>query len=227
MSPESPSEPPHPLTYRGLTLSSFTSLSIPAPGDTSHPPLVTFNIKTPSRTSEAMHARGQFVIHILQASRKAARIVGARGFAGYSLPKKEESREKKLSREKELEDEIEEGKHEVEIPAEPAPEHRTGFERVKEEIKLSDTHIPLLTEHVLARLHCSTYRVIPIADHEIWVAAVDKLEKVECDKRGKEEWERFGLGLAYCMGEFGRFKRFLYGRTRRDQITAEKQASTQ
>lgn len=53
--------------YRGMTLSSFTSLSL-------SPPLITFNIRAPSRTLSALKQSGVFLIHVLEANREGATV---------------------------------------------------------------------------------------------------------------------------------------------------------
>lgn len=53
--------------YRGMTLSSFTSLSL-------SPPLITFNIRAPSRTLSALKQSGVFLIHLLEANREGATV---------------------------------------------------------------------------------------------------------------------------------------------------------
>jgi flavin reductase (DIM6/NTAB) family NADH-FMN oxidoreductase RutF len=54
--------------YRGMTLSSFSSLSL------SPEPVVTFNIRVPSSTLQAITIAKQFLIHILDASVEGARV---------------------------------------------------------------------------------------------------------------------------------------------------------
>jgi flavin reductase (DIM6/NTAB) family NADH-FMN oxidoreductase RutF len=54
--------------FRGMTLSSFTSLTL------SPEPVVTFNIRAPSKTLEGLLHTRHFLIHILDSSAKAARI---------------------------------------------------------------------------------------------------------------------------------------------------------
>ena len=53
--------------YRGMTLSSFTTLSL-------SPALITFNIRAPSRTLSAIRQSGVFLIHVLEASREGATV---------------------------------------------------------------------------------------------------------------------------------------------------------
>lgn len=56
------------LVPRGMTMSSFTSLSL-------HPtPLITFNIATPSRTLDAVSQSREFNIHVLSGDDEGARV---------------------------------------------------------------------------------------------------------------------------------------------------------
>lgn len=59
-------QPPE-QNYRGMTLSSFTTLSLA-------PPLITFNIRAPSRTLSAIKQSGIFLIHVLEANREGATV---------------------------------------------------------------------------------------------------------------------------------------------------------
>jgi flavin reductase (DIM6/NTAB) family NADH-FMN oxidoreductase RutF len=58
---------------RGITVSSFNSLSL-------EPPIVTFHVATPSRTLDAIRASGRLNIHILTGDVEGAKI--AHHFAG-------------------------------------------------------------------------------------------------------------------------------------------------
>lgn len=60
--------------FKGMTISSFNTLTL-APV-----PIVFFNINTPSETYNAIVASGRFLVHLLAASPRAARL--ARVFAG-------------------------------------------------------------------------------------------------------------------------------------------------
>ncbi|KAI5810817.1 flavin reductase like domain-containing protein [Pyronema omphalodes] len=69
-SPATTPTPPTPTIGHGITLSSLSCLSL------SPYPLITFNIKTPSRTSLSLHATGKFTIHILSATPHSAFVAG-------------------------------------------------------------------------------------------------------------------------------------------------------
>lgn len=54
--------------HRAMTMSSFTSLTL------TPTPLITFNVKTPSRTLEAISSSRQFNIHILSGDESGVRV---------------------------------------------------------------------------------------------------------------------------------------------------------
>ncbi len=60
-----------PKNYRGMTLSSFTTLTL------SPEPVITFNIKRPSSTLTALAYSHHFLIHILEASENGMKIADA------------------------------------------------------------------------------------------------------------------------------------------------------
>jgi flavin reductase (DIM6/NTAB) family NADH-FMN oxidoreductase RutF len=64
------SKPPYSV-YRGMTLSSFTTLTL------TPSPIVTFNIRQPSRTLNAIKKSKHFLIHILSATASGARVADA------------------------------------------------------------------------------------------------------------------------------------------------------
>jgi len=57
--------------YRGMTVSSFTTLTL------TPIPIVTFNIRKPSTTLDAIRASGTFFVHILSATVSGARVADA------------------------------------------------------------------------------------------------------------------------------------------------------
>lgn len=59
-------------TYRGMALSSFTTLTL------TPSPIITFNIRQPSRTLDALRESKHFLIHILEANRAGSKV--AHGF---------------------------------------------------------------------------------------------------------------------------------------------------
>ncbi|KAI5795724.1 flavin reductase like domain-containing protein [Geopyxis carbonaria] len=124
----------------GITLSTLTCLSL------SPHPLITFNIKTPSRTSAAMHSTHTFTAHILSPSPHSAHLANAFAQLGAGAA----------------------GKRDVWAEID-------GGGRVRDE-----RGVPVLgvQEGVLTRLVCETETVVTVADHEIWVGRVVRVEGV-------------------------------------------------
>lgn len=54
--------------YKGMTVSSFTTLTL------TPVPIVTFNIRRPSQTLDAIRVSSKFCVHILSATREGARV---------------------------------------------------------------------------------------------------------------------------------------------------------
>ncbi|KAH7360373.1 flavin reductase like domain-containing protein [Rhexocercosporidium sp. MPI-PUGE-AT-0058] len=71
-----------PSLYRGITLSSFTSLSM------GPEPLITFNIGFPSRTLSALTETRHFLIHVLKSTRRGAGLADTftKGNATHTVP---------------------------------------------------------------------------------------------------------------------------------------------
>lgn len=65
--------------YRGVTLSSFTTLTL------TPDPIVTFNIRSPSRTLDAITKSRHFLIHILDASLDGVQVADVFTKAGYGI----------------------------------------------------------------------------------------------------------------------------------------------
>jgi flavin reductase (DIM6/NTAB) family NADH-FMN oxidoreductase RutF len=57
-----------PSQYKGMTISSFTTLTL------TPVPIVTFNIRRPSQTLDAVRASGKFCVHILSANKEGASV---------------------------------------------------------------------------------------------------------------------------------------------------------
>ncbi|KAG4427930.1 hypothetical protein IFR05_016586 [Cadophora sp. M221] len=78
-----------PSLYRGMTLSSFTSLSM------GPEPLITFNIGFPSRTLSALTETRHFLIHVLKASVGGSHVADAftKGNAVHTISEGEDGKE--------------------------------------------------------------------------------------------------------------------------------------
>jgi hypothetical protein len=63
--------PPRTSRYRGMTLSSFTTLTL------TPSPIITFNIRAPSRTLEALKYSRHFLVHVLAATQSGVNVAEA------------------------------------------------------------------------------------------------------------------------------------------------------
>lgn len=131
--------------FRGLTLSSVTSLSLKPQ------PLIQFNLQLPSFTSEALHETKFFAVHLLMPN--AASIKLARTFSKGAIKNEKDS---------------------TFSPTRPF-EHlveKVHYDTYK--IKETDLVIPLLknSERVLI---CEKRDVFQVGDHEIWVGQVEDI----------------------------------------------------
>ncbi|KAF8422396.1 flavin reductase like domain-containing protein [Tirmania nivea] len=177
---------PSPNDWRAMTLSSFTSLSLDP-----HP-LITFNIKTPSACASAMHARKRFIVHAMLPTTRAADF--AARFSNPYVPgqdwkyavrpnsveqpmaalhpgeKEQLLKDNDLTKEEiaDIEGLCKENKAQVPLSGQFGQIHVLANE-------LTD-NLPALREEVMFRLYCTPERTIPVQDHEIWVAKVERIE---------------------------------------------------
>jgi flavin reductase (DIM6/NTAB) family NADH-FMN oxidoreductase RutF len=66
-----PLQPTHPRDYRGITVSSFTTITLEPE------PIISFNVKYPSETLSAIEQSRQFLVHVLEASEGGMSIADA------------------------------------------------------------------------------------------------------------------------------------------------------
>ncbi|CCC70179.1 hypothetical protein NCAS_0E01090 [Naumovozyma castellii] len=131
-------------TYHGLTISSMTSLAL-------NPfPLIQFNLKLPSFTSESLHKYGYFGVHLLGSNERAVKLAnqfskGAR--------------------------QCENGLFER---TKPFIGLKEGADFETHYIKHSEFKIPLL-KYCRRILICKKVEVFRIGDHEIWVGKVNDI----------------------------------------------------
>jgi flavin reductase like protein len=64
-------KPTTPDDYHGMTISSFTTVTL------TPDPMISFNVKLPSQTLVTLEHTGQFLVHILEANKKGARVADA------------------------------------------------------------------------------------------------------------------------------------------------------
>ncbi|KAK9380767.1 flavin reductase like domain-containing protein [Kockiozyma suomiensis] len=145
---------------RAATVSSVTSLSVSPEGA----PLITFNLKLPSKTSQLIHDSGRFSVNFLSGAHAAEHV--ARGFAGSIQSTKA----------------IDFVEDDVEIigvdwfPLSDAPYDTPILNRTRiksEEVLASDG---IEAAVAFARVDCITKHCFTVSDHEIWVGEVERLE---------------------------------------------------
>lgn len=136
---------PHNL-FRGLTLSSVTSLSLKP-----HP-LIQFNLQLPSFTSDALHETGYFAVHLLKPN--SASIKLAREFSKGAIINEKDS---------------------TYSPTRPFEDLVENVHYNTYKIEGTDLVIPLLknSERVLI---CQKRDVFQVGDHEIWVGQIEDIK---------------------------------------------------
>jgi len=154
----------------GITLSTLTCLSL------SPHPLISFNIKTPSRTSSAIHTHpsGAFTVHVLSSTPHAAFVADA--FAQVSAaPGEKADPWRKL-------------RGTVEVHA------STGVPELGRE------------DGVVARWRCRRHDVLQVEDHEIWVGRVVGMEVLGGEGEAALGYadRRFRVMGEVVVPEFGR-----------------------
>lgn len=135
---------PHEL-FRGLTLSSVTSLSLKPQ------PLIQFNLQLPSFTSEALHETQCFAVHLLKPNAMSIQL--ARNFSKGAIKNEIDST---FSPTKPFQDLV-------------PHEHYDTYQ-----LEGTDLVIPILknSERVLI---CQKKDVFRVGDHEIWVGQIEDI----------------------------------------------------
>lgn len=138
--------------YKGVTLSSVTSLSI------NPKPLLQFNLQKPSTTSEFLHSHKYFAIHILAPTVESASL--ARLF----------------SRNRVYDEKL--GEY---VPFAPFKEleHGADYEVLKNDgvvnLEIDGFTLPILKK-VEKVLVCKKYHHLDIQDHEIWIGEIKEIK---------------------------------------------------
>ncbi|SCU97995.1 LADA_0H09846g1_1 [Lachancea dasiensis] len=156
---------PHTL-FRGVTLSSVSSLSLKPQ------PLLQFNLQLPSFTSEALHLREYFAIHLLKPD--ATSMALARTFSKGAMKHQESG-------------EI--------IPTQPFKDLDDTVHYDTYSLKHSRLVVPILTNSERVFI-CKKKDVFKVGDHEIWVGKVKDI--IEGSDIGTE----ITGGLLYCNRKF-------------------------
>lgn len=182
---------PHPVVIltappdRGITLSTLTCLSL-------HPyPLISFNVKTPSSCSAAMHREGWFVVHVLRSSPHAAHLANV--FAQIGAPAGVKEGGGMWSQVLECEDV-------VGAEAAAAGDKSSSGSDTDGDGDAVRGRVIGRADGVVDRLWCEKVRVVQVEDHEIWVARVTEVERVADD--GGDGGAGPGLGLMYVDRRF-------------------------
>ncbi|KAI8812122.1 flavin reductase like domain-containing protein [Cladochytrium replicatum] len=148
------SHPNDTTNMRGTTVSSFTSVSL-------HPPIVSFCLRTPSRTSDLLHESNLFAVHVLARHQVMQSVT-------FSSPVTQTHFDQFPH-------------HWVDVPDFPkeatAASGATIGSLVEDEVA-SDTPphrlLPVLMG-CLGVMLCRTERVLTIGDHEVWYGTVFRI----------------------------------------------------
>lgn len=135
--------------YKGVTLSSVTSLSI------NPTPLIQFNLQKPSTTSQLLHNHKYFAIHILSPHQGSANL--ARLFSRNRIYDTEKEEYVPFPPFKELEKDVD---YEV-----------LENQGIDDEFKL-----PILKKNIEKVLICKKFKHFDINDHEIWIGEIKEIK---------------------------------------------------
>lgn len=150
---------PHPNTtdminlYKGVTLSSVTSLSI------NPKPLIQFNLQKPSKTSEFLHNHKYFAIHILSPHQGSANL--ARLFSRNRIYDTEKEKYVPFPPFKEL---VQDEDYEV--------LENDGVVN----LEIDGFKLPILKKFVEKVLICKKFNHFDIQDHEIWIGEIKEIK---------------------------------------------------
>lgn len=139
--------------YKGVTLSSVTSLSI------NPKPLLQFNLQKPSTTSEFLHSHKYFAIHILAPTIESASL--AKLFSRKRVFDVEKGEYVPFAPFKELEKDVD---YEV--------LHKDGVV----DLEIDGFTLPILKNNVEKVIICKKYNHFDIQDHEIWIGEIKEIK---------------------------------------------------
>ena len=173
-------EIPDPSRYRGMTLSSFTSLSM------SPQPLVTFNIGFPSRTLSALTENQHCLIHVLKGNPKGRVLADAftKGNAVHTTSLEGENGNK--GGKKDAEGHTQKSITAFDLAAQAAENLKVKIHTIKQARK-ADVHLPIIDSGaVKAVLECRVLGegdrqgggLIRIGDHVLVVARITNIAQV-------------------------------------------------
>ncbi|KAI9235524.1 MAG: flavin reductase like domain-containing protein [Podila humilis] len=170
----STNSPTDPTQRRGITVSSFTSISLQPI------PLIAFCVKLPSRASVALHESNQFVVQFLAEDQIAHSVA----FSSSVAPPKEVT--KRLAQDKDIEALVQEAGEQTLINGDktpngtsPSPSHVTTQDELDPFDVLGhhvdpESNLPVL-DNTLGAIRCKPHRVLTVGDHEMWIGHVEKV----------------------------------------------------
>ncbi|KAH7409461.1 flavin reductase like domain-containing protein [Cadophora sp. MPI-SDFR-AT-0126] len=173
-------EAPDPSLYRGMTLSSFTSLSM------SPQPLVTFNIGFPSRTLSALTENQHCLIHVLKANPKGMALADAFTKGNIVQTTSLEGENEHESGREDLEANVKKSITAFELAAQTESNLKVRLHTIKRPRK-ADVHLPIIDSIALkAVLECKILGqgeregggLIRIGDHALVIAKVTGIAEV-------------------------------------------------
>ncbi|KAK9476407.1 flavin reductase like domain-containing protein [Lipomyces japonicus] len=163
------------------TVSSVTSLSVAGPD----PPLLSFNLRIPSATSELVHASGRFSVNFLAGIDGADQLASEFARAGSAVDH---------------------------LPLAPHPYRTPMLNRAPCPVKsASKANTDVTTTTVLsfsqpaafARLDCAVHASFLVRDHEIWVGEVERID-ADHHEGGGDTYTTRGTGASPGLVYFRR-----------------------
>ncbi|KAG0335338.1 hypothetical protein BG000_007574 [Podila horticola] len=175
----STNSPTDPTQRRGITVSSFTSISLQPI------PLIAFCVKLPSRASTALHESNQFVVQFLAEDQIAHSVA----FSSSVAPPKEVVA-KRRAQDKDIEAIVQEAGKQTLINGDkestkgisPSPPSRTvttndaeldPFDVLGHHVD-PESGLPVL-DNTLGAIRCKAHQVLTVGDHEMWIGHVEKV----------------------------------------------------
>jgi flavin reductase (DIM6/NTAB) family NADH-FMN oxidoreductase RutF len=174
--------PPRSSRYRGMTLSSFTTLTL------TPSPIITFNIRAPSRTLDALKHSRHFLIHVLAATQSGVNVAeaftkGKGADAFKSIHFRTDQEHVKISQKKK----------------------KRGVEQLVLPLVMSTGIIRVLKCQVLpVKRGDNEEGFVKVGDHELVLAKVHSILPRAYPRlpyRGQDQWPE---GLSYAHGKYRR-----------------------
>ncbi|KAF9425634.1 hypothetical protein BGZ94_007366 [Podila epigama] len=172
--------PVDPTQRRGITVSSFTSISLKPI------PLIAFCVKLPSRASTALHEANQFVVQFLAEDQIAHSVA----FSSSVAPPKGVTA-KRITQDKEIEALVQEAEKQTLNSSNGETRASTQTPPVGNNSSTSsstdldpftvlgyetdpESNLPVL-KNTLGAIRCKAHQVLNVGDHEMWIGHVEKV----------------------------------------------------